>query len=116
MFDDIQSDYDLLSQETATLEFFRLLQSKDNKSDLREVLLGLGTQVTEKYKDLCTSFRRLQTGITLSSVSSTRNINSSVFLTQKEICSVVDILKVMEDEHKEECVIEGELMGLWLQK
>ncbi len=115
LFDEILPDYDLLSQETATSELFRLLQSKDNKSDLREVLLGLGTQVTEKYKDLCISFRRLQTGITLSSVSPTTNIDSSVFLTQKEICSVVDILKVMEDERKEECVIEGELKGLWLK-
>ena len=105
------------SEQNETLtQFFNLLKSKDNKSDLKDILTKLGLKTTNQYRYLLTSLDKLDTDITMSWTSPIVNEDTVVYFSKDEIPLLIETLKAIEEEQEEPQTIKGELIGLSLDR
>ena len=105
------------SEQNETLtQFFNLLKSKDNKSDLKDILTKLGLKTTNRYRYLLTSLDKLDTDITMSWTSPIVNEDTVVYFSKDEIPLLIETLKAIEEEQEEPQTIKGELIGLSLDR
>ena len=109
--------FELPSEQNETLtQFFNLLESKDNKSDLKSILTKLGLKTTNQYRYLLTSLDKLDTDVTLSWTSPKVNKDAVVYFSKNEIPPLIETLKAIEEEQEEPQTIKGELIGLSLDR
>ena len=109
--------FELPSEQNETLtQFFNLLESKNNKSDLKGILTKLGLRTTNQYRYLLTSLDKLDTDITMSWTSPIVNKDTVVYFSKNEISLLIETLKAIEEEQEEPQTIKGELIGLSLDR
>lgn len=109
--------FELPSEQNETLtQFFNLLESKNNKSDLKGILTKLGLRTTNQYRYLLTSLDKLDTDITMSWTSPIANKGAVVYFSKNEIPLLIETLKAIEEEQEEPQTIKGELIGLSLDR
>ncbi|MDE0482371.1 MAG: hypothetical protein OXI67_07345 [Candidatus Poribacteria bacterium] len=106
--------FDPHHQKDTISEFFKLIKSKNSKSDMKDVLTGLGLRTTSEYKKLLAALYNLNTDITLSWESPERNEDAVVVFSKAEIPELLERLTVIEVEQEEPFTIEGKLVGLSL--
>lgn len=109
--------FEVPSEQNETLtQFFNLLESKDNESDLKDILTKLGLRTTNQYRYLLTSLDKLDTDITMSWTSPIVNKDTVVYFSKNEISLLIETLKAIEEEQEEPQTIKGELIGLSLDR
>ncbi len=109
--------FELPSEQNETLtQFFNLLESKDNKPDLKGILTKLGLRTTNEYRYLLTSLDKLDTDITMSWTTPIENKEVVVSFSKNEIPPLIEALKAIEEEQEDPQTIEGELIGLSLDR
>ncbi len=115
--DKLQNVLELPSDQNETLtQFFNLLESKDNKPDLKGILTKLGLRTTNEYRYLLTSLDKLDTDVTMSWTSPKENKDTVVYFSKNEIPPLIEVLKAIEEEQEEPQTVEGELIGLSLDR
>ena len=95
-------------------EFFKLLRSKDNESDLKDILKRLRSRVAEEYKKLLTSLSQSGADTTFSWASPKSDGQETVSLAKHEIPKLIEILQTFQEEQETPFTVTGELIGISL--
>ena len=95
-------------------EFFNLLRSKDNESDLKDILKRLQSRVAEEYKKLLTSLSESGADTTFSWASPKSDEQEIVSLSKNEIPKLIEILRTFQEEQETPFTVTGELIGISL--
>ena len=95
-------------------EFFKLIKSKNNKPDVKDILTRLGLRVTKEYRNLITTFNKLQANINLSWTSQKADKDVEVVLSKDVIPLIAESLRNITEEQEKPFIIKGRLIGLSL--
>lgn len=107
--------WDIPSIQAETIsEFLSLLRSKDNESDLKDILKRLKSRVAEEYKRLLTSLGESGADTTFSWASPNSDEQETVSLSKNEIPKLIEILQTFQEEQETPFTITGELIGIFL--
>lgn len=108
---------ELPSEQNETLtQFFNLLESKNNKLVLKDILTVLGLRTTNEYRYLLTSLGKLDTDVMMSWTSPKVKKDTVVSFSNNEIPPLIEALKAIEEEQEDPQTFEGELIGLSLDR
>lgn len=113
--DDIISNSHSIQEDTVS-DFLSLIESRNNESDLRNILKRLQLRVTEEYRRFLISLNESGADTTFSWATPRLDKEQTVFLPNHEISELIETLKVLQEEQEESHLVTGKLIGLSLRR